>query len=93
MKYRISARLDAANIRPYQGGSPINEVIAALVNNLKFELGASAVKLDGDKLTVTIESGWAYGHEASVVGAGVDAMSTISQILKLVQCVDFTTTN
>lgn len=89
MKYRISARLDAANIRPYQGGSPINEVIAALVNNLKFELGASAVQLDGDKLTVTIDSGFVFG-EASAVGAGLDALSALAQILKLVQCADYT---
>jgi hypothetical protein len=90
MKYRISARLDAANLRPYQGGSPASEMIAALVNNLRFELGASAVQLDGDNLTVTIDSGYHWGVEASMVGAGIDAMSTLYQIMKIAHWADFT---
>lgn len=93
MKYLIYTRFTESNIRPYHGGSPVDQQVAALVNNLKFELGARAVQIDGDKLTVTIESGWSCGHEASVMGAGVDAMNTVSQILKLCQCVDFTTTD
>jgi len=90
VKYRISARFDAANVRPYHGGSPIHEQIAALVNNLRFELGASAVQLDGDNLTVTVDSGFHWGVESSVVGAGIDAMSVIYQMMKLLLWVDFT---
>lgn len=85
----ITASTKRYNLRPTTSYQPDDQRIAALVANLRHDLGQSAVTHLDDTIIVKIESGFVFG-EIHTVKRTIDACDALTMILKILEYADIT---